>query len=357
MSEVPQIDSALQPADVANPARFIRMAFEGEDLAPLIADRLGRLGEDDDSSVDLLELGLLFQLVNERDKALACQQAALATRRLYRHGEAAGPALRILAIATLGDLMTNTPFELMLEGRNVEITKLYVDAERPWVSPVPDHDLAIMTVSESDRARPLLERLQQIERDWPRPLINRPSRVLGLARDRLFQLLVDVPGLAIPPTVRIGRDELYQAVRARAEGAELPQTRFPLIVRPVDSHAGKALAKVGSWDELEAYLDGAPGGELYLSPFVDYRSADGLYRKYRIAFFGGRPFLCHMAVSEHWMVHYLRAKPSGPRRPRRWKPSSKGSRTATLAPSRRCTSGWGWSISPSTAPSCPTAHC
>jgi len=41
--------------------------------------------------------------------------------------------------------------------------------------------------------------------------------------------------------------------------------------------------------------------------YADYASADGAYRKYRIAFFEGRPFLAHMAVGDHWMVHYLNA--------------------------------------------------
>ena len=40
---------------------------------------------------------------------------------------------------------------------------------------------------------------------------------------------------------------------------------------------------------------------------MDYRSADGLYRKQRIVFIGKRPFISHMAISEHWMVHYLSA--------------------------------------------------
>ena len=30
-------------------------------------------------------------------------------------------------------------------------------------------------------------------------------------------------------------------------------------------------------------------------------------RKYRIALVDGAPFLCHMAISSHWMVHYLNA--------------------------------------------------
>ena len=44
-----------------------------------------------------------------------------------------------------------------------------------------------------------------------------------------------------------------------------------------------------------------------MSPFIDYSSADGLYRKYRVALVDGVPFAVHMAISEHWMVHYLNA--------------------------------------------------
>ena len=49
------------------------------------------------------------------------------------------------------------------------------------------------------------------------------------------------------------------------------------------------------------------GDAFYLTQFIDYRGPDGWFRKYRIAFVGGAPYLCHMAASEHWMVHYLNA--------------------------------------------------
>jgi hypothetical protein len=45
----------------------------------------------------------------------------------------------------------------------------------------------------------------------------------------------------------------------------------------------------------------------YLSRFVDYASADGRFRKYRVALLDGRPYLAHMAIGDHWMVHYLNA--------------------------------------------------
>jgi hypothetical protein len=42
-------------------------------------------------------------------------------------------------------------------------------------------------------------------------------------------------------------------------------------------------------------------------PFVDYRSADGFYRKYRVMFVGGVAFACHLAISPRWMIHYYNA--------------------------------------------------
>ena len=45
----------------------------------------------------------------------------------------------------------------------------------------------------------------------------------------------------------------------------------------------------------------------FLASFVDYRSGDGLFRKYRIVMIEGVPFLCHMAVSQEWKIHYVNA--------------------------------------------------
>ena len=58
---------------------------------------------------------------------------------------------------------------------------------------------------------------------------------------------------------------------------------------------------------MRAYLAERRESQFYLSPYVDYRSADGLFRKYRIAFVDGRPYACHMAIAEQWMIYYLNA--------------------------------------------------
>ena len=59
--------------------------------------------------------------------------------------------------------------------------------------------------------------------------------------------------------------------------------------------------------EVEGYLARMPGAEFHISRFIDYRSDDGLFRKYRIVLIGGRAFAGHMGISQHWMIHYLNA--------------------------------------------------
>ena len=89
--------------------------------------------------------------------------------------------------------------------------------------------------------------------------------------------------------------------------ATLSGSTFPIIARPIGSHAGDGLSKLDNAAAVAVYLEGRSEAEFYISPFVDYRSADGLFRKYRIALIDGRPYASHMAISQHWMVHYLNA--------------------------------------------------
>jgi Glutathione synthase/Ribosomal protein S6 modification enzyme (glutaminyl transferase) len=113
----------------------------------------------------------------------------------------------------------------------------------------------------------------------------------------------------MPSTARIERQLL-----AQLGSAELPLTaavadgNFPVIVRPVDSHAGHGLMKLDHASDIDAYLRNQAEDEFYISRFVDYSGADGLFRKYRIVLIDGRPYACHMALSRHWMVHYLNAE-------------------------------------------------
>jgi glutathione synthase/RimK-type ligase-like ATP-grasp enzyme len=139
-------------------------------------------------------------------------------------------------------------------------------------------------------------------------VLNAPERILQLSRDRVAQLLRGVPGVAMPATVAIDRAGLEAVARGEPFPAEVAgEVGFPFIVRPLDSQGGRDLERVADPAALGRYLAGTPGESFFVSRFVDYSGPDGHYRKVRVVMVGGRPFACHMAVSSHWMIHYVNA--------------------------------------------------
>ena len=293
--------------DLPIQAALLRQVFEGADIVPLIQAELDRLHHDLTDAAAYVSLSLLYQLTGDRENGLACLEAGLHYACLFRQPAPAG-ALRLLTICAQGDLMTNTPVELLLEGLPVQVTRLYVDEVGGLPEMIPEHDVALFAIGEAEQTRPALARLQALPQLWDRPLLNSPAAILDLSRDRLWRKLDGVPGLVIPPTVRIAGGALMGVARGdRALDSVLPGGAWPLIVRPVGSHAGKGLAKIDDAAALAAYIVDARLQTAYVSRFIDYAADDGRYRKYRIAFIGGAPYLAHMAVGDHWMVHYLNA--------------------------------------------------
>ena len=293
-------------------ARLMRMAVSGADLAPLGAELIARAGADPrtaDANA-LMDLSTVLQLRGERELALEIQSQALAIQQIYSAPRAltSRDTIRLLAIMGPGDLMANSPIELLLEEVDVALDMVYVTTELDLPECLPDHDVLFVAIAESEQNIPLLKKIQAAIVSWPRPLLNDPARIALLSRDNNCALLKSVAGLDMPVTARISRQALEQiAVGERSMTDVLDDGDFPLIVRPVDSHAGKGLEKLADAATITSYLSGMTNQEFYISRFVDYRGTDGLFRKYRIVLIEGRPFVCHMGISAHWMIHYLNA--------------------------------------------------
>ncbi len=296
------------PPDHDGLARLAARGFRGEDLEPLARALEARAARDPEDAAAMLDLGLVQELRHRTEEGLAWQARALARQRTYRISPAGETSLRLLMFVAPGEIMANVPVQFLLEGSGIRLDLLFLLPGEPLPAPVPDHDLALVGIGESDASRALLESLPAALGTWPRPVLLDPRRIVALGRDRLWRVLEGAPGVAIPPTVRLDTQALEGLARGRVplEGW-LPGAAYPLIVRPVGSHAGKGLGKVDDAPALLAYLEGAEPGTFYLSPFVDYRGPDGLFRKYRVAMVEGRPFICHMALAPHWMIHYLNA--------------------------------------------------
>jgi len=68
------------------------------------------------------------------------------------------------------------------------------------------------------------------------------------------------------------------------------------------------LMRLDSGRSVDNYLAAQPDAEFFISPFVDFRSADGQFRKYRVVWVDGRPYPCHMAIADQWKVWYYNAE-------------------------------------------------
>jgi hypothetical protein len=282
-------------------AALTRMAFEGRDLYPLWVELMKKVTDDAPGAGLGMDLSVIAQLRGDKKTGLAIQRDCLLLHQVFQVKEERQvpqkPALRVLALAAASDLGANTPVDFLLAGSDISLATLYLGAEVPLPAAIPDHDVAIVTAPASEGAA--LAAIESLTRCWSTPVLNAPARIRGLERDLLYRNLSGVEGLVIPPTLRVERASLSQGLP--------PGLNFPVIIRPLGSHAGFGLTKIESGEALEAYLKERTENGFFLSPFIDYASSDGQFRKYRVALVGGVPYPVHMAVCEEWKVWYLNA--------------------------------------------------
>jgi hypothetical protein len=302
--------NASEPfAPLIGVAPLLRRALLKDDLRPLGAALLARAQANPLDANAYFDFSTVLQLTGEREYALAVQAEAIRIQPFYiLPAKQPVTGLRLLVVMGPGDLMSNTPIEFLLEESDVALDLLFLTPDFTWPDSVPEHDLMMVAMAESESNQPLLHQVARAVADWPRPVINLPERIAVLSRDGVCAALDGIEGVLLPLTARTDRANLLAlAADATHLSNLLPGDRFPLIVRPLGSHAGQNLEKISTPADLGDYLSRVDGERFYLSRFVDYRSADGMFRKYRIALIEGIPYICHFAVSEHWMIHYLNA--------------------------------------------------
>ncbi len=306
MSSIPKGKSAMRYFGLAP---FLRLNIGGTDLQPMAQKMLAQTAVDVDDANLWMNLSTITMCLGHREAGLKLQAKALELSRLYHIAAAQQPAkLRLLMLMAPGDLAANTPLDCLLEDSDIDLDLYYLSPDAPHDMSLPEHDVLIVGLSELDEHQLMLRSLEQTLAHWPKPVINAPQHIASTGRDVASALLQGVPGLVIPPTVQVSRTQLQAIATGAARMPELlASSDFPVILRPVGSHAGRDLDKLDDAQALAAYLARVHESDFFLSPFIDYSGPDGLFRKYRVALIQGDAFACHMAVSSHWMVHYVNA--------------------------------------------------
>jgi Flp pilus assembly protein TadD len=179
----------------------------------------------------------------------------------------------------------NVPLGDLIPQATTTVVRWYVEYATGDPDPMlAQADVVFNGIGDADLAPelpPLVRRFLDGRR-----VLNPSARVALTRRCDLPRLLGGIPGIVVPPVVR-------------HDGLAPPEILGPVLARPIGSHGGEGLRR---YDDVEA-LAGLPDAA-YVTQFVDYASADGWYRKYRVIFVEGRPYPYHLAISRHWLVHY-----------------------------------------------------
>lgn len=294
-------------------APLTRMAFDGADLRAIWKEMVETIQRDRADAVLAMDMSVVAQLLQDPETGAQLQTLALSSEQMFRSSVSSkAPTLRLLVLAGATDIGGNIPVEFLIDGSDVDLVTLYVLPGKSLPSPLPDHDVALVALGNSDQMISTLEELEDFSALWPRPLLNQPSRIFDLERDRFYGKMCALPGVVIPKTARVSRAALeHLSVGQIGIRSLLSDAQYPIIVRPVNSHAGHGLEKIDTAAMMAAYLASNPEREFFIARFVDYSSDDGLFRKYRVVFIDGQPFACHMAIADEWKVWYLNANMGG----------------------------------------------
>jgi tetratricopeptide (TPR) repeat protein len=236
------------------------------------------------------------QLLDDNAAALHHQRIALAQRPLVSIEAKRPPAqTTILELCVAGTFQANIPLDFLLDLERTTVHKLYV-SEHP-IPALPAYDLVFNTIADAPNVAGALAAAAEFIVSQDRPHLNAPQLVGLTSRDSIATIFAASARVAVARTVRATR-----------VSASVCRPAFPFLIRPLDSHAGTDLAKIDDSDALAHYLGGTVSAEaFYLSEFIDYRNADGFFRKYRIMFVAGVPYPVHLAISPRWMIHYYNA--------------------------------------------------
>jgi tetratricopeptide (TPR) repeat protein len=228
------------------------------------------------------------------------------TQTRWAHG-AVAPApddrLRVGVLLAPGAHNTPTGFILDPTVQDLELVFMVEGFDYPHDRIAASYDVLFNAIGDPDRAAGALACAIGFAQAATSPIVNPPNLIGDTARDRMAARLAGIEGCHAPPTRRCMADALR---RPEALAALVDEIGLPLLARPVGSHGGDNLTKLDSTAALSAHA--ADTDALYLTRFCDFRSPDGLYRKYRFIVVDGEIFPYHLAIGDAWLVHYFRTE-------------------------------------------------
>jgi tetratricopeptide (TPR) repeat protein len=208
------------------------------------------------------------------------------------------PAFTLLMVLAPG--LYNTPYEYLIQQDEYEVNVALL-------VPGYEHDIAVLRgagdivfnlISDADRNHALLPAARALIDGLGKPVINHPDLILPTDRQRIATLLGGIPGCRVATIRRHGGLELLDSPASALPAA-------PFLARRVGRHNGDEFERIELANELYHFVAGDIAADYYLMDYIDYRSPDGFFRKYRFFFVDDAILPYHLAIGADWKVHHV----------------------------------------------------
>src|ERR1700686_2823935 len=218
-------------------------------------------------------VGGIRQQLGESEAAEAAYVRAAQLQPLIRRPAAKYPA-DFRALALFAPFAGNLPTGYLFKACPYDTDTLALMASGEYDVELLRQNVQVVVnlISDADQADELLSLAADLVGRLDRPIVNDPRKIERTTRDAVPRLLGGIPGCRIPKGLR--------------------------------QKAGDELEKIGCPVELGAFLAQHADTDRYFIEYVDYRSADGYFRKYRFIFVDGQILPSHLAIADGWKVHH-----------------------------------------------------
>jgi tetratricopeptide (TPR) repeat protein len=163
-------------------------------------------------------------------------------------------------------------------------------------------DVVVNLIADADNGKEILPFVHDIVERLGRPTVNPPRLIMNTDRETVARRLAGIALCHSPKTLRLAGPALAKA----AQKEHLEGFTLPLLVRLAGNHGGDDFGKFYDFTAIVEFVSKHPEGNYYLTEYVDYRSADGFFRKYRLIIIEGELFPYHLAIHDDWKVHHFR---------------------------------------------------
>lgn len=245
--------------------------------------------------------GSIQQKMGEIESAEANYALAAKIHPLIRRPAIKFPAdFRIVAL--FAPFAGNLPTDYLLKDAayDTDTFAVFASCEYDVEALKQDVQVVVNLISDADQAEALLPLAVDIADRFGKPIVNDPRKIQRTTRDAVAALLEGMPGCRVPKVLR--QKAGTELAVATLQAALAPSSA--ILVRPAGTHGGDDFEKVEGSTALAAFLAQQADTDRYFIEYIDYRSVDGYFRKYRFIFVDGEILPYHLAIADGWKVHH-----------------------------------------------------